>query len=401
MLKHSKRRQAGDTLIEVLLAFAIFGAAAATLTRAMNGGLLEMFSHGQESQVQAQMRGQLAIIQKAHEEEIKTPTSDIWEGITNAITPADDSTAPVLANTQRIAPVNADGCTYSADKNRIFFVTDSGNAWTQPSVVAGATTDTAVRANGTTPQPNGTSLWIEAEYEPPRTTPQGVSRGYYDFYVKACWSDDIARQLKTVLRLYDPVAPTGEGTSMPSASSPPIPTPPPPLPINIAGSQYISGQCVGKLDTDREEAEGPPSEPLFSNGYPGNPYPCRSLGDVPQSNYTCTNYDVAYAVPASAEAGRYRMTLTYRDALCASGGGTNNTEILNVGAAYTYKLIVYRNGVQIGSMSLPVTSSEGAIEFPTLAPGDTIALRWWNNHFIGADNRDPDFVITNVKLEKM
>jgi type II secretory pathway pseudopilin PulG len=402
MLKRSGRRQAGDTLIEVLLAFAIFGAAAATLTRAMNGGLLEMFSHGQESQVQAQMRGQLAIIQKAHEEEIKTPTSDIWEGITNAITPADDSTAPVLANTQRIAPVNADGCTYSADKNRIYFVTDSGNAWTQPSIGGTAATDTAVRPIGTTPQPNGTSLWIEAEYEPPRTTPQGVSRGYYDFYVKACWSDDISRQLKTVLRLYDPVAPTGEGTSMPSASSPPVPPPPPPppapSPINVAGSSHVGCRPLYDLEFN-EQSVGPPGYAFMGNPGP-YPYTCKTFPAF-STVYACVNYDVKYT-PNVVTAGTYRAKLSYFDAVC----DTASNETLNVASTgYRYRVEVYRvspsnTASYVTSLYLvPGVPILESYEFPIdLAPGDSIGFRWWNNRFIQPGNYDPDLVIRNINL---
>lgn len=195
------RAQAGDTLIEVLLAFAIFGAAAITITRAMNESLNQMFVHGQQSQVQAQMRGQLAIIQAAHDAEVRDPNSRIWDDIVIRI--ANDVSGSTI---NREKAVDADGCTYSESKNRLFFLTGDGGTWTAPSFVTTPTPGPAP-AETITPRPNGNSMWIEGRYVRHGAVVDGrtnTGRGYYDFYAKACWSDGrLERQQKTVMRLYD------------------------------------------------------------------------------------------------------------------------------------------------------------------------------------------------------
>lgn len=377
-----KKRQAGDTLVEVLLAFSIFGAAATTITRTMNQGYSQMFVSGQQSQVQAQMRGQMAIIQAAHDAEIKDPNSTVW----------DDGIVRMIADTDadRQAGVSADGCTYSLNKNRLYFTTPASSAWTQAQFVP-KVTDTAhqaVTSSTVTPKPDGVSIWTEAKYTPPNLVTH--SRGYYDFYEKGCWSDGgINRQLKTVLRLYDTVAPAGEG-------SPITPTPPPasPIvvdPISFAGSQYKT--CVPQSPEEGNETfQSAPTNPLFSS--PSSMFPCQlNSGGV----YSCTNYDADFNSQVIVP-GKYQMTLSYVDALC----GTNSAQTLTTAGTYYYRVEVYRNGTKVGSMALDPALPQGTFTFSALAPGDVIGFRWWNNRWIvvnGYPNQDPDLVLTNIRLD--
>lgn len=374
-----KKRQAGDTLVEVLLAFSIFGAAATTITRTMNEGYSKMFISGQQSQTQALMKGQLAIVQAAHDAEVKDPNTSVWDNIIAAIADTDST---------RRETVNADGCTYTINKNRIYFITAGGATWTQPQKVP-AVTDTAhqaVTATTVTPKPDGTTIWIEAKYTPPNLITH--SRGYYDFYVKGCWSDgSINRQLKTVTRLYDLVAPPGEGS--PITPSPPPATPIVVDPIQFAGNPYRT--CLAQSPEEGNEAlQSAPSGPLFSS--PSYVFPCQPhSGGV----YSCTNYDVDYNSQVVV-AGRYTMTVGYLDALC----GSASSESLNTsGGEYYYRVEVYRNGVKEGSMALDPNLTQGTFTFNSLNPGDVIGFRWWNNRFIGFTNKDPDFILRNVRLD--
>ena len=382
-----RRKQAGDTLVEVLLAFTIFGMAATTIIRTMNDGFARMFSSGQQSQVQSLMRGQAAIIQAAHNAEVKDPSSPTWDNLIAAIA---SSTAA------RQAAVNGDGCSYTVNKNRLYFDTTSDAEWTGAESRAAVTAPTKVATDTVAPTPDGISMWVEAKHTPNGAVVNGKTnsgRGYYDFYIKACWSDGrVDRQLKTVSRLYELVPTAAEGSPV-TATPPP---PPSPVQVTLNGSQYAFGQCVPKADTDREEVEGPPSEPLFSNGYPGNPYACHPLVGRPETTYSCTNYDVGYA-PSIPVAGGYRLTLSYLDGDC----GTDNPQFLGVGGAYTYRLIVYKNGVQVGTMNLPADGTSGTFDFGSLGPGDTVAFRWWNNHFIPPTGKDPDLVITQLRFNRV
>lgn len=383
-----KKRQAGDTLVEVLLAFSIFGAAATTITRAMNEGFVQMFSSGQQSQVQGLMRGQLAIVQAAHDNEIKDPSSNIWDLIINEIGDND---------TEKQAAVNADGCTYSLNKNRLFFTTANGGTWTQPESVAKVTStaNQAVAVRTVTPSPNGNSMWIEARYTPPGTN----NRGYYDFYAKSCWTDGrINRQLKTVLRLYDLVAPASEGSPLAPTAPPAAPPPPPPppvvAPIQTPGSGYLAGRCtsINPLEGN-ETTQSPPASGFFTT--PSGSYPCRSLAFNANTVYTCTNYDIEY--PSSViTPGRYQLTLSYQDAVCDTGA----IETLNAGISYYYHLEVYVNGVRNGAMVLSPDTTSGTYLFNSLNPGDRIGFRWWNNRFFPTvPGKDPDFVFTNLRLD--
>lgn len=203
MLVGGKRsRQRGETLIELLLAFAILGMALITVMRTMNGGLSSMFVSGQRSQVESQMRGQLAILQAAHQEATKNPTAEGWGNIVSRI---GGSAA------HRQAAINADACTYSANKNRLYFGAADGGSWARDvaqQTGLAPTTDTPVTTSSVTPSPNGTSLWIEAKHTPKNDA--AFTRGYYDFYIKACWqvSGGQPQQAKMVSRFYDIEAPT-------------------------------------------------------------------------------------------------------------------------------------------------------------------------------------------------
>jgi type II secretory pathway pseudopilin PulG len=193
-------RQRGETLIEVLLAFAILGIALVTVMRTMDGGLSSMFVSGQRSQVEAQMRGQLAVLQAAHQKAVTSTdqsTAD-WTEIINAV---------ASTTSDREADVNADGCTYTSNKNRLYFTTDTTGTWTG---------DVATKTGGTmvpdsvTPGPDGSTLWIEAQHVPQGTSDE-FARGYYDFYIKSCWmgANNTPQQAKMITRFYD-LAPTSE-----------------------------------------------------------------------------------------------------------------------------------------------------------------------------------------------
>jgi type II secretory pathway pseudopilin PulG len=190
--------QRGETLIEVLLAFAILGIALVTVMRTMDGGLSSMFVSGQRSQVEAQMRGQLAVLQAAHQKAVTSTdqsTAD-WTEIINAV---------ATSAADREEDVTADGCTYSPNKNRLYFTTDTTGTWTGD--VATKTGGTMV-PNSVTPGPDGSTLWIEAQHVPQGTSDE-FARGYYDFYIKSCWmgANSTPQQAKMITRFYD-LAPT-------------------------------------------------------------------------------------------------------------------------------------------------------------------------------------------------
>lgn len=390
-LKH--RKQAGDTLVEVLLAFAIFGMAATTIIRTMNDGFSRMFSSGQQSQVQALMRGQISIVQAAHNAEVKDPSSTAWDTLIDEIS-NDPSGSSVYAQ----AAVNGDGCTYTLNKNRLYFATEPGDTWTEPQKEDAITAPAgqAVTVETVAPSPDGISMWIEAKHTPHGSMVNGTAnqgRGYYDFYVKACWSDGrINKQLKTVTRLYELIPAPGEG-------SPVTPTAPPAAeavnPIEITGNAFAN--CVTLSNGEGTEAAGPPSYPLFSSPDTTGSFPCRNTADG--GTYSCSNYDIGYASQVTVP-GKYLLTVEYRDALCSSGAA----QALNAAGAYSYRVQVYLNNAVVGNMILNPDVSQGTVTLDSVPPGAALGFRWWNNHwFSPADpsGKDPDFVITRLRLDKI
>lgn len=456
MLKGRSRLQRGETLIELLLAFAILSLALVTVMRTMNGGFGSLFVSGQRSQVESQMRGQLAILQSAHQQAVANPSGTEaanWNAIVASI-----GADPLKA-------VDADGCAYTSQKNRLYFAAGSGTSWTG---TVGVRSTGALTTSTETPTPNGNTLWIEARHTPKKD----FARGYYDFYIKSCWDGDgsVRQQAKMVTRFYDldaPAAPaydnmsfvassTGCANSTP-ASNPKISyvlsnpnnypmgnvsvyvnsvllnthqlnssqtinytTPAgygggqydltavldatgavvarqvtiPLCPIDIRGSEYNAGQCRPLYDYEGQEWNPRPTYAFLSNPGPYS-YPCQtfpSYGTV----YTCVNYDVNYPSRVTV-AGAYRMTLSYLDANC----GDASNETMNV-TGYYYRVDVYRNSIYAGTMSLSPGAPilDATFNFPVLNPGDTIGFRWSNNRFINPGMRDPDLVIYNIRLEK-
>lgn len=410
LMRH--KRQRGDTLVEVILAFAIFGVAVVTVTRTMNTGLSRVFVSTQESQVNSIVEAQRTLLQRARDEAVRDPqqvTTGHWATLVAALASNPSS------NTKLEKAVNADGCTYTGDKNRVFFPM-TGSDWLVVNQVASTgNTDTAATASDVTPSgADGNSVWIEGQYT---TEPGG--RGYYDLYIKACWQNtggsvDVPRQLKTVIRLYDPdssaiaaapgPAPGGGGGGGPSA----------PVIKSILGSAHMPGRCTSIIPGEGTEAGTPPlrTAPLFSVPSSDIRYPCVSLTDTPSSVFSCTNYDVGYNTGlTAAEAGIYKMRIYNKDADCAGWLAvgpppTRNARPLNASAyGYRYQVDVFTSTdtvtwSKVTTMSIDPDQTFAEYTFAYLPANASIGFRWFNNHFIGPSWIDPNLVITNIELEK-
>lgn len=185
-------RQAGDSLVEVMLAFAVMGLVVASVTRIMNDTYSNIFASGQRSQVESLAKGQLAILRAAHDREVASPESTEWDQILTELTPTN-------------AAVSTDGCVRT--KRGIGFNTETTGNWMTPTA---AILPSAAPGNRVTPTEGlpvpGVSMWIEVQFGE-----GGSSRDFYDFYVKSCYGGvgGVPQQSKSVLRLYRPSASTG------------------------------------------------------------------------------------------------------------------------------------------------------------------------------------------------
>lgn len=180
-----KRGQRGDTLVEVLLAFTVFGLVATLALRTMNSGFTQLLVSTQRSETQALINGQVALLRAAHDKAIAGDVGH-WNNI------------KIIAGANSTMP-NASGCATTNSFGKFYFDTTDGSAqdWMAPQSLT--TGYTPSRPSESHPVP-GNSMWIEATKVTPTTL---NSKPYYDFYVKACWSTGGVQELKTVVRLYE------------------------------------------------------------------------------------------------------------------------------------------------------------------------------------------------------
>ncbi len=179
MLVNQKRTQGGETLVEVLLAFAVFSLAFIVIMRTMDLGTAKILVSNERSQTQAIVNGQIALLRAAHDKAARGTMAD-WTAITS------------YANT---SAATTDGCTPSTGYSRFGFTANdaAAQAWTQPQTLTGSINAPTEGAPSV-----GSGVWIEAK----KVVPAG-SKTYYDFFVKACWYNKNQQQLKTVVRLYE------------------------------------------------------------------------------------------------------------------------------------------------------------------------------------------------------
>jgi len=183
-------RERGDTLVEVLIATAILGAAVVAGLGAMNYGFGLILNAIERTQVQASVNSQLALVQYARDEYLRAqrdPAGSLGAGIWQQIV---DRTA--TGYNQGVCTANAAPATDDA-ANKPFYINDQGTALVPAPPAAATATPFA-----------GQGLWVEAV----KSADPAVARSnYIDIYVKACWKPIVGntnQEARTVMRLYAP-----------------------------------------------------------------------------------------------------------------------------------------------------------------------------------------------------
>jgi prepilin-type N-terminal cleavage/methylation domain-containing protein len=174
-----KRRERGDTLVEVLLALAIVSAVAvgavALMTRAMNTALGAM----ERSQVRSGLVEQAELLQYIRDSYARADNKNqypasLWTAIkaknvsSPQSEPCNPGPRPFFINNDNLSAVSLANYEFSG----------------QPATYA---------------KP-GEGIWVEAQFV------ESSSVNYVDFYIKACWSpvgSGAQQQAATVVRLYD------------------------------------------------------------------------------------------------------------------------------------------------------------------------------------------------------
>ena len=202
--KKPLRRQAGDTIVEVLFAVTIFSLIAVGSLSIMNQGLAVAQRSLEITLVRQQIDSQADALRFLNGRYIADygkngRATDDWNRLieAHAIRAAQVQNFDTMVVGQRCSlPVSN------------YFTLDPETMMRDDSRALRPTTDTSTYAQiryGDTPS-RAEGLWVQAVKAPP-TTPDGV--GYYDFHIRACWESpgqDVPMTLGTIVRLYVPQA---------------------------------------------------------------------------------------------------------------------------------------------------------------------------------------------------
>ena len=174
----SQRQQRGDTIVEVMVAFAVFTLVAMGAITVMNRGIQMTERSLEITLVRQQIDAQAEILRYARD-----TTSPAWTTIrSSSVTTSGDSCPDTPPSEAFIASVSSAGAvTYTR------FATVTGT-FLKPETYSRFTIEDTPKAYG---------MWV---------VPVRVSADAYDMYIRACWyapGDKAPTTLGTIVRLYE------------------------------------------------------------------------------------------------------------------------------------------------------------------------------------------------------
>lgn len=190
-----RSRDQGDTIVEIVLAFAIFSSAAVATMAVLNNGIAATQRNLEVTLVRQQVDTQAEMLRYLHDTQ-----NDAWKTMI--------SSATLVA-----VPTPLSGsCLQTSSINQGFYI--------QPMVGATPANTTFVRKSVTSSTYNKPSTYAKVDYSAGANTSQGiwmqVSRAQqqggatsvtaYDFYIHACWDSvgvDAPMTAGTIVRIYD------------------------------------------------------------------------------------------------------------------------------------------------------------------------------------------------------
>ena len=193
--------QKGDTLVEVLLAMAVFAVVMMIGLSTMNNGMsralaslqLTMARNTMDSQAEALRFANTAYVSEFRTDggAVTSAAARVWQdqltaGVQGSATPLDTCTrgASAFVLSRNDLSYHSEAITNAVTYPRIAYGTDAdSNAITDPSARYS-------RAEG---------VWVEKVHL--------ANTNYYDFHIRACWSapgSNVNTTLGTIVRLYDP-----------------------------------------------------------------------------------------------------------------------------------------------------------------------------------------------------
>ena len=397
--------QRGDTIIEVMVAFAVFAMVAVGALTVMNQGTASAQNTLETTLVRQEIDKQAEMLRFLHQAYTSNPN---------------DSTGP-SSKFAKIIELTEDAglsqpstfgqaCTQSlpGDANRRFVLRPDGDTLPSSDIKPIADLNVATSAPyakvspavGSTPI-TSYGIWVEPVLS---NNDQDTNR-YIDFHVRACWDSaqgDVSRTLGTIIRLYVPRN-IATGTATPVGSVTPV----------IPSFYRIPGAAASRCEVhtavegnDSDRGGNPPTwapfTPGFINPTPDPAHTCQRPGGMSGSILSCSNYDSEFTPGIAADrAGQYELSISYADSVCGAPG------VYMTSSSYEFYVAVYVDNESAARQVLRLRPSSGgvpatstAVDIGRLNTGSNVKLRWWNNHFVNPGSQDPDFTVQFIDLNR-
>lgn len=209
-----RRRDQGDTLIEVLFAVMVFSLVIVTALTIMNQGSASAQRSLEMTLVRQQVDNQAETLRFLHESYVKNYREGYADNPNLTLTGA---TGEFYKIVQRVKSTGANSV--SAFGNNTTCTTPPGGSFILNPRTARLVTTTGVLQpapiiaqlvfDTTTPTSltRSEGMWIEAIRSPNSTDPSQQNSGYIDFHIRACWyapGSKVASNVGTIVRLYEP-----------------------------------------------------------------------------------------------------------------------------------------------------------------------------------------------------
>ncbi len=187
-----RRYRQGDTIIEVVLAFAIFTAAAVGTIALINSGLATTQRNLETTLVRQQIDSQAELLRN-----LRDTQNPAWRTLVDTPTNLVDTPAPL-----------GDSCRAVQGSDRAFYIrpvinlaTPANTTYVRQSLVSVPRPATYAKIDYSTGATTTQGIWIQAT----RAQNSGTVNTY-DFYIHACWDSVGVSQpmtLGTIVRIYD------------------------------------------------------------------------------------------------------------------------------------------------------------------------------------------------------
>lgn len=193
--------QKGDTLVEVLLAMAVFAVVMMIGLSTMNNGMsralaslqLTMARNTMDSQAEALRFANAAYVSEFRTDggAVTSAAARVWQ---------DQLTASVQGSATPLDACTRGASAFVLSRNDLSYHSEAiTNAVTYPRIAYGTDADSNAITDPFARYSRAEGIWVEKVHL--------ANTNYYDFHIRACWSapgSNVNTTLGTIVRLYDP-----------------------------------------------------------------------------------------------------------------------------------------------------------------------------------------------------